>query len=138
MSTPTFPRPGPTPHPLKTVLWVLFLSSIGGYALQWFHIPLSNYLSLSASHLVHGYVWTLLTYPFVYTYTHLCKPTMIYIIHNTHKQRHIYTYIFTLFVYLFITTTTMPWARSIASFLRAATIRATSTTASTPTISISR
>jgi len=71
MSTPPFPRPGPTPHPLKTVLWILFFSSIGGYTLQWFHIPLSNYLSLSASHLSHGYIWTLLTYPFVYTYTHL-------------------------------------------------------------------
>lgn len=71
MTIPTTPRPSSTAHPLKTVLWLLFLSSIGGYALQLFNIPLSNYMSLSADLLSKGYLWTLITYPFTYNNTNL-------------------------------------------------------------------
>jgi membrane associated rhomboid family serine protease len=71
MSIPTFPKPSKTPHPLKTVLWVLFLSSIGGYILQSFNILLPRQLGLSIEGLAHWHLWSLITYPFTYPYTHL-------------------------------------------------------------------
>lgn len=71
MSTPTFPRPTLTPHPLKIVLWALFLSSIGGYILQSFNILLPQQIALSLHQLHQGHLWTLLTYPFTYLYTDL-------------------------------------------------------------------
>jgi len=66
MTTPIWPRSSPTPHSLKIILWILLVCALGGPFLQKFGIPVQYYLGLSPLSLEHGFVWTLLTYPFSY------------------------------------------------------------------------
>ena len=60
--TPIFPRPSPLRHPLKAILWVLFLSILGGVILSYFDVRLYPHLAVSTSSFPN--IWTFLTYPF--------------------------------------------------------------------------
>ena len=62
--TPILPTSSPTPRPLKTILWALLICTLGGALLTHLGWPLYSYLGLSLPALSHGFIWTLLSYPF--------------------------------------------------------------------------
>lgn len=59
MAIPPTPQSASTPRSLKIILGAMICLSIAA-----FFLPLQAYLGLSLYNLSHGYVWTLLTYPF--------------------------------------------------------------------------
>jgi membrane associated rhomboid family serine protease len=52
------------PRPLKTILWALLICTLGGALLSFFGFRLYLYLGITLPALSHGFLWTLLTYPF--------------------------------------------------------------------------
>jgi membrane associated rhomboid family serine protease len=66
MTIPTWPRSTRAHPSLKFLLWIILGCALGGPILEKLGFPIQYYLGLSLSNLSHGFVWTLLTYPFTY------------------------------------------------------------------------
>jgi membrane associated rhomboid family serine protease len=62
---PIFPHSSPTPQPLKIILWALLLSTLGTTLLSFFGWPLYSFLAMTLPTFSHGFIWTLLSYPFI-------------------------------------------------------------------------
>ncbi len=62
--TPLIPSSSPMPRPLKTILWALLIFTLGGALLSFFGVRLYLFLGITFPTFSHGFIWTLLTYPF--------------------------------------------------------------------------